>query len=291
MDGDSRRDRLHGHGLADPNFTNVYRTYTTTYNRLTPRDSWRDNQAGQAYYWNVTPNTLGLDISNVSVFQKRTEGIHRTSPANAAPLPNDFTFVWEDYLDTNQALTPPIPQEATRYRIQVSTVSDFATLIETKIGNTPFYTPFDKTYPEGPIYWRVQAIDGSSNDLTVSQIGGGLVVKTSPAPVLSYPANGADLQGVPYLQWTPLAYAASYDVQIDNDSNFSSPIATATTKMTAWAYTEPLAAGTYTGASVGATRITATVPGRAFATSTSLPLRQRWSVPRTGPRRPRRRSS
>ena len=71
------------------------------------------------------------------------------------------------------------------------------------------------------------------------------MVKTSPVPTLSYPANGATMLGVPYLQWQPLAYAASYDVQIDNDANFSSPVTTTTTKMTAWAYTEPLAAGTY----------------------------------------------
>ena len=66
------------------------------------------------------------------------------------------------------------------------------------------------------------------------------------APTQSYPANGATVKGVPYLQWLPLAYAASYDVQIDNDVNFSSPAATVSaTKMSAWAYTEPLAAGTY----------------------------------------------
>jgi hypothetical protein len=230
----------------DPNFTNVYRVYSTPFNRLAPRDSWRDNQANQAYYWVVTPNGVPLDISQPAVFQKRTEGIHRTAPAASAERPNDFTFEWRDYLDTNQSLTPRIPQEAKQYRIQVSTVSDFATTIDTSVGNTPFYTPSNKTYPEGPIYWRVQAIDGSNNDLTVSQVGGGLVTKKSPAPTQSYPANGATVKGVPYLQWLPLAYAASYDVQIDNDANFSSPVATATaTKMTAWAYAEPLAAGVY----------------------------------------------
>lgn len=229
----------------DPNFTNVYRTYTTTLNRLAPRDSWRDNQANQAYYWNVTPSGLTLDIANRSVFQKRTEGVHRTSPAEAADEPNDFTMTWQDYLDTNQGLTPKVPQEAQEYRIRVSAVSDFATLIETRVVNTPFYTPFDKTYPEGPIYWQVQAIDGSDNDLTVSRVGGGHVKKTSPPPVQFFPPNAGSVTGVPYLQWLPLAYAASYDVQIDNDANFSSPVTTTTTKMTAWAYAEPLAAGTY----------------------------------------------
>jgi hypothetical protein len=235
----------------DPNFTNIYRSYDALTNRLTPRDSWFDNQANQAYYWTVTPDTLTLDIAGCptdhnkcSVFQKRSEGIHKTAPALDAVLPNDFSFSWQDYLATNQALTPSVPQEAKQYRIDVSTVSDFATIIDTKVVNTPFYTPWDKTYPEGPIYWRVQAIDGSNNNLTFSS-GNGHLTKQSPAPTLSFPANAATVKGVPYLQWAPLAYAASYDVQIDNDSNFSSPITTSTTKMTAWAYTASLPAGTY----------------------------------------------
>ncbi len=234
----------------DPNFTNVYRVYETDYNRLAPRDSWRDNQANQAYYWNVTPYGVPFDPSNYSVVQKSSEGIHRTLPLEGAVAPNDFTLEWQDFLDTNLTLVPPagtqLPkQEAKQYQVQVSTVSDFATLIETKVVNTPFYTPYDKTYAEGPVYWRVQAIDGSNNELTVSRVGGGLVTKTSPPPSQFFPGNGATVTGVPYLQWLPLAYAASYDVQLDTDDNFSSPITTTTTKMTAWAYAEPLAAGTY----------------------------------------------
>ncbi|HEY3414852.1 MAG TPA: Ig-like domain-containing protein [Armatimonadota bacterium] len=231
----------------DPNFTNTYRRYTTPYNRLAPRDSWRDNQASQAYYWNVTPlgGAIELDPTNRSVFQKRTEGVHRTSPANAAEVANDFTMSWEDYLKTNQSLTPAIPQEARKYQIQTSTVSDFASTLESRVVNTPFYTPSGVTYPEGPVYWRVQAVDGSENLLTVSLAGGGFVTKKSGSPVQKQPADGGQVLGVPTLQWNPQPYAASYAVQIDNDANFSSPIATVTTKMTAWTYTEPLAVGTY----------------------------------------------
>jgi hypothetical protein len=229
----------------DPNFTNVYRTYESPYNRLTPRDSWRDNQANQAYYWNVRPKGLGLNTSSYSVFQKRTEGVHRTAPAGDSAQPDDFTFGWQDYLDTNQALTPAAVEAAKSYRVQVSTTSDFATLIDNRVVNTPFYTPFDRTYPEGPIYWRVQAIDGSGNELTVSSGANGSATKQSPAPAPRYPSDSATVKGVPYLQWDALAYAASYDVQLDDDANFSSPIRTTTTKMSAWAHVDPLASGTY----------------------------------------------
>ncbi len=234
----------------DPNFTNMYRTYTTTFTELTPRDSYLDNQAGQAYYWFVRPirsnNTGRFDSEaqqNASAFQKRSEGIHRTTPLQDAHVANEITFDWHDFLEVNQGLTPAVTQEAKQYRIQVSTVADFASTIDTQVVDQPFYTPFDRTYPEGPIYWRVQAIDGSNNPLTYSSAG--LAQKDSPAVVLSHPANAANVLGVPYLQWNPQAYAAQYDVQLDNDDNFSSPITTVTTKMTAWAYTDPLAAGTY----------------------------------------------
>ena len=229
----------------DPAFTNVYRQYTTTYNRLAPRDSWRDNQANQAYYWNVTPVGLGMDIANDSVFQKRSASVVRIAPAGGSAEPDDVTFEWQDYLQTNQALVRPAAEAAKSYRIQVATVSDFATLIDNRVVNTPFYTPFDRTYPEGPVYWRVQAIDGSGNELTVSSGANGSVTKQSPAPDPTYPGDGATVTGVPYLQWDALAHAASYDVQLDNDQNFSSPIKTATTKMAAWAHVDPLESGTY----------------------------------------------
>ena len=250
----------------DPNFTNIYATYCAEFNRFAGTVSWRDNQANEAYYWNVTPDIdcgapPTIDPTNRSAFQKRSVPVYRTAPVQNSVGENDFEFRWDHYLDTNLSYPEPVTtqpptQEAKQYRITVSTVSDFATTIDTKIVNTPFYTPYDRTYPEGPIYWRVQAIDGSGNDLTWSRRGtgmaefdpdfAGVVMKKSPVPTQFYPGNAATVKGVPYLQWLPLAYAASYDVQIDNDVNFSSPAATVSaTKMSAWAYTEPLAAGTY----------------------------------------------
>lgn len=228
----------------DRNFTNIYRKYSTYFNRLTPRDSWRDNQAGQAYYWRVTPDGL-TTATSYSVFSKQTAGVRRTAPAGGATQANDFTFEWEDYLATNQALTPASQEAAQTYQIEVSTTSDFATVIDRQVVNTPFYTPQTLTYPDGPIYWRVQALDGSNNKLTLSSDANGSVTKQSPAPALTLPADAGEVKGVPYLQWVPLAYAASYDVQLDDDASFATPIKTVTTKMSAWTYPETLAAGNY----------------------------------------------
>jgi hypothetical protein len=240
---------------VDPNFTNTYRTYTTTYTQLSPRDSWLDNQANQAYYWFVRParsgNTGRFDSvaqANASYYQKQSNPIQLVAPANGSSVADEVTFSWTDFLATNQVGPAAVTQEAKQYHIQVSTVADFATTFDDKTVDQTFFTEYDKTYPEGPLYWRVQAIDGSGNPLTWSNAQM-LVTKASPTVVPIYPTAGATVAGVPYLQWTPQAFAATYDVQIakNGDVNFSSPnqVTLTNTKMSAFAYTDALAAGDY----------------------------------------------
>ncbi len=86
-----------------------------------------------------------------------------------------MTFHWQDFLKRNQSSSPPVTQEARQYRIQVSTVADFAKIMDDKIVDQTTYTPFDKTYPEGQLYWRVAAIDGSSNPLLLETLDDGSV--------------------------------------------------------------------------------------------------------------------
>ena len=237
---------------VDPNFTNIYRTYTTTLTTLSPRDSWMDNQANFAYYWFVRParsnNTGRFDSQaqqNASAYRKRSAGIELLEPSHMASVPDEITFSWTDFLTTNQNLSSPVTQEAKQYHIQVSAVADFASTIDDKVSDETFFTEYDRTYPEGPIYWRVQAIDGSNNYLTWSDVR--LVTKSSPQVVLTYPADGATVTGVPYLQWTPQYYAASYDVQISKigDPSFAQTNANVQTKMSSFAYDQPLAPGDY----------------------------------------------
>jgi hypothetical protein len=68
------------------------------------------------------------------------------------------------------------------------------------------------TYPEGPLYWRVQANDGSNNPLTWSAPG--RFAKRSPSVALSSPTDDRTTSGSEPLRWEPLAYAARYEVQV-----------------------------------------------------------------------------
>jgi hypothetical protein len=242
----------------DAEFTNEIKRYKTVFTTLTPRESLLDQQAGQAIYWFVKPcvdygltrcgpNAQTNANDNASAFRKNSAAVEILTPAAGATIANQITFTWTPYLTTNQALNPAVDQEARSYKIEVSLVADFATIFDTATVDQTTYTPFNKTYPEGPLYWRVQAIDGSGNTLTKSPSR--LVNKASPALSLTFPGNGSTQSGVPYFQWNPQAYAATYLIEVykNGDTLFSpaNKVLSTTTKFSAWAPTTSLASGVY----------------------------------------------
>ena len=138
---------------------------------------------------------------------------HRGPDPDGGPDDRQPDHVHLDRLpDDEPGLNPAVDQEARSYKIEVSTVADFASIFDTATVDQTTYTPFDKTYPEGPLYWRVQAIDGSGNTLTKSPAR--LVNKASPALSLTFPGNGSTQAGVPYFQWNPQAFAATYLIEV-----------------------------------------------------------------------------
>ncbi len=248
----------------DAEFTNVVKRYKTMFTTLTPRESFVDQQAGQALYWFVKPcvdmalaacgpNAQTNANDTASAFRKNSAAIETLTPPEDNPgstaddVANQITFTWADYLSTNQALNPAVDQEAKSYKIEVSLTADFASIFDTQTLDQTTYTPFNKTYPEGPIFWRVQAVDGSNNPLTFSPIR--RVVKSSPAVVTTRPVNASHETGVPYFQWIPQSFAATYTLELykNGDTNFSAAnkILTQSTKFSAWAPTTSLPSGEY----------------------------------------------
>jgi putative cell wall-binding protein len=245
----------------DPYFTNQFRRYTTTYPQLTPRESYLDNQAGQPYYWFVRP--IGAhngpdpdaDSSNPLLhprfFTKRTPApLYRgfddevnpsSPPATPQVVQDQLVMRWHSFR-TSGGIT-----DGRHYRVQVSAVPDFATVVDDRVVDQTTYTPFDRTYPEGPLHWRVQAIDGSGNPLTWSPP---VEVEKRAAPLtLVHPQPDATVAGVPYLSWQPQAFANRYEVEIarNADTNFSTVnrVLLQPTKQVAFTPTSPLPTGTY----------------------------------------------
>ena len=210
----------------DQQLTNVIAKYPTEQAAFTPTTALFDSQAGSAYFWHVqpckVPGTCRAPDPAGHAFNKLSKPVQLQSPAVDAAVPNDVTFTWRDYAATNQdPSTPGLHEgvhsiepdvEAKTYRFQVDDDPNFQSPLDEVSVDQTTYTPYGATYPEGPLYWRVQAIDGSNNALTWSEPR--RFVKDSPTVTLTTPVGNQQTTGSSPLRWEPLAYAGSYDVEV-----------------------------------------------------------------------------
>ncbi len=241
----------------DRELTNQLMTPILTSNTMwTPTDLLPDSQAGDAYYWFVRPcKTVSFcaadPTSATNAFDKRSNpvgGLVEREHDQSTPLPDhgpggtsdstkfadEITLSWSDYLDTNalgsaaDSTNSPSTVEARTYRIQIAANPDFNPMLVNDVIDQASYSPFQSTLPEGPIYWRVQAIDGSGNGLSwslprTSTVGRANLVKRSATPQLTSPNTGATVSAGAPLVWEAAPYAASYEVEIykNGDQNLS----------------------------------------------------------------------
>lgn len=234
------------------NDTKVYNTMWAP-----PATMLKDSQAGTAYYWYVRPckalnrcaaDPRGTANAATNAFDKRSNPIaglaerqHESTDVLTGAVPSfadEVDFSWDDYLTTNQTGNAldvtglPSTVEASSYRVQISSSSSFpATSVTTTspLLDQTSYSVYSKTLPEGPLFWRVQAVDGNGNSLAWSlneDLTGNAraINKVSPAPRLTSPANGGTSSGNPTFAWRPQNYAARYALEVykDNDTTLSS---------------------------------------------------------------------
>jgi hypothetical protein len=222
--------------------TPVYKTtpaYVTTQNtRWTPTELLPDSQAGDAYYWFVRPcksaSICAPDPTSAKhAFDKASNPVELESPADSlapAAVANQLTLKWRDNLETNQTKDvahrdasggqPTV--EAKSYNVEIATDDTFTTVLHKATVDQTTYTPYGVTLPEGSLWWRVQAVDGSGNPLAWSTPR--QVTKSSPVPAPTAPADQTFVDGTPFLRWTALPFAASYEVEIyrNGDDKLSS---------------------------------------------------------------------
>jgi hypothetical protein len=139
---------------------------------------------------------------------------------------SEVSFDWNDYFDTNRATTWTATgelanQSAMQYRVQVSTSDTFSTRLDDVLVDQSTYTAYDRLYPDGTLYWRVQAIDGDSNGLAWSTVRS--FVKSSPSAQLSYPLGGTHVSGTTPFRWQAQPFNASYRIEVykNDDATFS----------------------------------------------------------------------
>ncbi|MDX6228638.1 MAG: large repetitive protein, partial [Frankiales bacterium] len=246
----------------DPLFSsNQLRILDTVYTSLTLADSLKDNQAGASWYWFVrpcnrsTPTTLvcgAFDESTygtAGAFHKQSYPVVLDTPATNATANGQVELRWQDFLATS---TSGVTQEARSYHLQVSTSQDFSAVVDDVYTDALSYTPYTKTYPEGPLYWRVQAVDGSNNLLTWSDPGAvtpHTVLKQTARLAGASPADNATVKGLQAFSWVPQPYAAKYEIELYKDSGLLFPsanrVASAVVAQASWTPTLALPAGRY----------------------------------------------
>jgi hypothetical protein len=226
--------------------------------------TYPETEAGEALYWFIRPcrNAGNCGASPVSTIGRAQHAFTKSSPkvtglTSSDPAGTEITFSWDDYFDTNRSTTwsqtgELRPQSAMQYRIQIDDTESFGTgnqLVDERVVDQATYTAFDKLYPEGTLYWRVQAIDSkgdASGNGRLSWSDTKTLTKESPRVVLTSPVNGATVPGTVSLRWEPQAFAKEYKVELykNNDTSFSAGnlVFSKTVRTTAYAHNAPLAA-------------------------------------------------
>jgi len=153
--------------------------------------------------------------------RERDAPAHRSAVGPAAPTlltPLDGASV----CDTTPRFAWSPVSGATSYRIQVDESFAFSSPeIDQTTPNTS-HTPGTALEP-GTTYWHVQAINASGAGEWSSTWG--VVVECPPAaPVLSTPADGSSAcEARPTFYWNHVSRATSYQIEIDEATDFSSP--------------------------------------------------------------------
>ncbi|GAA1920627.1 Ig-like domain repeat protein [Nocardioides hwasunensis] len=225
----------------DPDFTTkIYDGVQTINSRFTPHVAMSpqqlpDNESGPAYYWYVRPCAQVMPLRNCGpapsgtldagrgAFRKVSPKVQLQSPAPGATIADQVTFTWQDYEATNRATPPQYGgtrrpyQTARGYKIQVATSETFsgASIIENsnfEIDQATF-TASTKTYPEGDLWWRVQAVDAAGNELPWSDPR--KVVKSTPPLSLASPAfDSRQASGPTLFRWAAGNFDGTWNIEV-----------------------------------------------------------------------------
>lgn len=203
-----------------------------------PKVALPESEAGKPYFWFVRacwsspvqgspcgPNPVSQDppLPGWHSFVKASPAVAGLQTSD--PAGSDISFSWHDYFNTNQSVTSfgeLGQQSAKTYRIQVDDEPSFAQpVLDDRVVDQATYTAGDRLYPEGTLYWRVQAIDAQENGLTWSATAS--LTKASPAVVQTSPVANQARPGTVALEWQPQAFASAYEVEVyaNNDAAFS----------------------------------------------------------------------
>jgi hypothetical protein len=193
------------------------------------------------YYWRVamrrSDQVLGQWTSIIS-FTKSSLVPSLISPVNGVVVNDQPTFVWAATITNTGELRISAP----RYRLQWDDNPQFnsPTTIETEATS---YTPVKgKSLDDSTWFWRVAIIDGNGKRGPDSPAA--TFYKEYLWPETLSPVQGSSEGESITFAWEPLAGAASYKIEIDDNEAFDSPIRV-TTDNTRYTHTDSFKPGEY----------------------------------------------
>ena len=188
------------------------------------------------YYWKVRGTNV-TGSGSYSASWSFSIGNPPSAPVLVAPANGSYTSNLTPTFDWNDI------SGATSYTILVDNNSDFSSPEINQSPTVSTYTPASNL-AVGTYYWKVLAtnIYGSGVYCTAWTVNLG----NPPAvPVLAAPANGSfTSDATPDFDWNDVSGATSYTIQIDNNSDFSSPEVTSSPAVSAFTPGSNLANGT-----------------------------------------------
>jgi hypothetical protein len=203
-----------------------------------------DLEAGQTYYWSVTPQDV-----------RGNTGAPSATSSFQWDWPSTMSLGLDDLVGANELFDPRftwgLVPGAARYRVEVNSDDEFDTgsvvLDSTTVGSS--LTPRE-LLPNNTYYWRVRAIDANGNE-GVWNVGGAFQKSFADETALGHPSvtnlrmlfsdDDAGTPGhqttAPVVVWDPVPGASSYDVEVGPWSgaacDFNNPL-TSVTATTAW---------------------------------------------------------
>lgn len=166
----------------------------------------------RTYYWRVRAGN-GCGYGSYSAVWSVTIVGAPAAPALSAPANGSSTC------STTPQLCWVSIVGATVYRLVVDNSSDFSSPEITTTTQLYCYTPA-APLAQGTHYWKVRAENscGQGNWSAVWSFA------VPAVPALSAPVNGSAIcNSTPQFCWDAVSYATSYDILVDNNSDFSSP--------------------------------------------------------------------
>lgn len=178
------------------------------------------------WYWRVAirrSNKVRGTWTPTMTFTKRSLTPTLLSPIADVVINEQPTFAWSKVISPTG--TPRVA--ATRYQLQLDNDPNFSNPKSFQTDATSLTLSPQESLLDGSWYWRVAVVDAAGNIGAYSLAE--RFYKEYLPPKLVAPEQGALLSDVATFVWTPLAGAAYYEIQIDDDINFGRPLASVKT--------------------------------------------------------------